>query len=105
MTASDADGRSFDSPDGPQACSKIGCPDGQFCAVATWNGATNVDRCLPLPAGCVDCACAHAALAAHYASRFSPTLGLPPGCRCLDAGRNVTDGGTMPVAGVICMGA
>ena len=94
-----------DSPDGPQACLKKGCSAGQFCATAMWNGLTNVDRCLPLPDNCVGCECAQAALAAYYATRFPPPQGLPPSCSCWDAGHNATDGGTVPVAGVSCMGA
>jgi hypothetical protein len=103
--ASGTGGRWFDSPDGPQACSQAECPAGQVCAVAVWNGATNVDRCLPLPDNCVDCACAQAVLAAYYAARFPPPQGLPPRCGCWDASHNAIDGGTGPVAGVSCTGA
>lgn len=95
----------FDDPKGPQACLTRGCPTGQVCAVAMWNGATNVDRCLPWPDSCTDCTCALAALAAYYKARFAPPQGLPPTCNCRDASNQVIDGGAAQVATAICMGA
>jgi hypothetical protein len=103
-SGSGSGGSWFDSFDGPLACVKLGCPAAQFCASVVWNGITNVNRCLPLPDNCVDCACAQAALAAYYAARFPLPQRLPRDCRCWDDGNHAADGGTVPVAGVLCSG-